>query len=112
MQFDNSSLDYIIEVIRRVVREELQKERNNINATTEQYRHVKVISVFEDRTPEGIIVTTPYATVQDMTTNEIIQKVPNKSGEILELGDIVRIYETEGIFHSVYIGLNCGQEKE
>lgn len=112
MKFDSASLDNVIEIIRRVVREELQKELRNINTATEQYRHVKVISPFNEIDTEGKTTSTPFATVQDMVTNEIIQKVPNKSGEILLQGDIVRIYETNGGFHNKYIGLNCGQGKE
>lgn len=112
MKFDSTSLDYIIDIIRRVVREELQKERRNINAVTEQYRHMKVISLFNETDSEGKITATLFATVQDMVTNEIIQKVPNKSGEILMQNDIVRIYETDGDFNNKYIGLNCGQGKE
>lgn len=112
MNFDNKSLDCIIEIIRRVVREELQRERSNISSVTEQYRHVKVISVFNKTDSEGRVTATTSATVQDMSTNEIIQKVPNKSGEILIKNDIVRIYETNGDFNNIYIGLNCGQRME
>lgn len=111
MKFDDKSLDDIINIIRRVVREEVQKELSNIRAVTEKYRHVKVISPFKENDAEGNTISTPFATVQDMVTNEIIQKVPNKSGEILVQNDIVRIYETDGDFNSRYIGLNCGQWK-
>lgn len=112
MKFDDKSLDYIIDIIRRVVREELQRERHNISAVTEQIKHVKVISVFDVKDADGNTTATEAATVQDMITDEIIQKVPNKSGEILVSGDIVRIYETDGDFNKIYIGLNCGQGKE
>lgn len=66
----------------------------------EEYQDVKVISVSDDNST---------ATVRDMVTNETFSDIPNRTGDILEVDNIVRIYKASGNYQSEYIGLNFGE---
>ena len=107
MNFDNDTMDCIIQLIRKIVQEELNKRQKINNECLETYRHVKVIETQNEKNKDGEIVSTTSATVQDMTTKEMVYKVVNESGKILKDGDIVRLYETNGNLCNQYIGLKC-----
>lgn len=110
MRIDGDILDQLNNYIIRIVDDRIQKKLNIMRNSTETYRHVRVIDTKNETNSTGEVMSTLSATVQDMVTKEIIENVPNKSGDKLSVGDIVRIYETKGHFHKQYIGLNCGME--
>lgn len=111
MNIDGEVLDQFNDFIIQIIDERIQKALNKLKNSTETYRHVKVIDIQnETASTETQKVNVISATVQDMTTKEIIENVPNKSGDVLTVGDIVRLYETNGNYHSQYIGLKCGKE--
>lgn len=102
--FSEDTLDVFNEHIRKIVRDEMQKILSKRNI--EEYKNVKVLSR-EVASDSNTVIS---ATVIDMATGETIKNVPNESGKFLEDGDIVRLYETGGNYHSRYIGLNFGKE--
>lgn len=112
MNFDNDTMDCIIQLVRKIVQEELNKQQKTNNEHLETYRHVKVIDTKNETNSSGEIISTISVAVQDMATKETLYKVPNESGKILEKGDIVRLYETNGSFCNQYIGLKCEEKRK
>ena len=105
-QIDEEILDAFNSYIVNIVQTEIKKALDKL--ALEIFRNVKVTSVIS--TGSGADTEVSCATVQDMATGEIIKDVPNESGKIIEVGDIVRLYETRGNYHNQYIGLNFGKE--
>ena len=106
MNFNKETMENIIDLIRKIVQEELQKQQKSNSEHLETYRNVKVVAVTNE-TDGTTVVATSSANVQDMATKETIYDVSNESGKILKEGDIVRLYETNGDFCNRYIGLKC-----
>lgn len=102
MDINNETADGLVSLIRKIVREEIANAQRNSGKDVETFRHCLVKSVSKDG--EGNVVS---ADIKDLSTDEIIKSVPNKSGEVLDDGDTVRIYETNGNYNNRYIGLKC-----
>lgn len=92
---DNDTAQAFIQLIKEIARDEIAYYLSKNNQSFETYVDMKVIKVNSDST----------ANVQDMVTNRTLENLPNKSGETLSAGDVVRVYETEGGHFSQYIGL-------
>lgn len=110
MAIENGTADAFVALIRKIVREEIVNAQRNSGIDVETFRHCKVVDVNNKTANDNgktVIVETTSADIQDLGTGERHNAVPNKSGEILEAGDTVRVYETQGSYNKRYIGLKC-----
>lgn len=100
-KIDKDVADKMIELIRNIVREEISKYMNQSNQSLERFKHCIVVN-------DGGILKDDKGTVKDLGTGEIIKDVLNKSGDDIDNGSTVRVYETTGNYNNKYIGLNFG----
>lgn len=105
MIIGDETVDSLIGLIRKIVREEVHTALKDANTDVETYRHCVVTDV--QIVSSGNVQSVVSADVTVLGTGETMSSVPNKSGEELSVGDTVRIYETSGNYNNRYIGLKC-----
>lgn len=82
LKFDDEIVVYFVNIVRKVVQKEIQTYFKSLNIET--FIDLSVVSISNN----GL-----NATLKDLVTKEIYENIPNNTGLMLNVGDIVRMYK-------------------
>lgn len=85
--------------------------RSIVQNEISSYMKTQNIESFIDLSVKSVASDGLTATLIDLTTKEIYEDIPNHTGIMLKIGDIVRMYQTNHINNNQYIGLTFGNNR-